>query len=43
MGWDNHDDRLYRLMEQYEDEGYEYPESFELALADREDELRSWK
>jgi len=41
MGWNDHDDRLMMISETLEDEGVEYPLSYEIALDIRQEEIRT--
>jgi hypothetical protein len=39
MGWNDHDDRLMMLAEQFEDEGLSYEDAYDKALEMRTEEL----
>lgn len=40
MGWNDHDDRLMEMADQFEMAGLPYPLAYEKALEIREDEIR---
>ena len=41
MGWNDHDDRLMELADQFESAGMEYTKAYEMALDIRTDEILS--
>jgi hypothetical protein len=40
MGWNDHDDRLMEMADQFEMAGMEYTKAYEMALDIRQDEIR---
>jgi hypothetical protein len=40
MGWNDHDDRLMELADEFEMAGIEYTKAYEMALDIRQDEIR---